>query len=31
VKIGKSFDYEKCQIGGKTAAFVFARRIFKGN
>jgi hypothetical protein len=28
VKIGSAFDYDKCQTGGKTAAFVFARQHF---
>lgn len=28
VKIGPAFDYATCKTGGKTAAFVFARRHF---
>lgn len=27
VKIGSTFDYEKDQTGGKSAAFVFARKM----
>ena len=30
VKIGPSFDYQNCNIGGRTAAFVFARKVFGG-
>lgn len=29
VKIGPAFDYEKCKIGGKVAAFTYARRAFR--
>lgn len=28
VKIGPTFDYNTCKIGGKTAAFLYARKHF---